>query len=433
MSVQGHDLPRLDVGHVVDRMDERPAGWLYALAVALAVLGVVGFVAGLLSDPQRAWTALSWNWVFFSGISVAGAVVAAAATASNGNWVWPVRRFAEGLTAFLPVSFLLMIVAFFGIDRVYPWVADPPAAKAAWLNPTFFVIRETVGMAVLYGFALALVYWSLRPDVGRLREKVGGWRANLYGRMSKGWRGLDLEVEHSRAVRGRLAPAVALLYAILWTMVAWDWVMSIDPHWYSTLFGAWIFMGAFLGALGATAVLACALRTYRSFDEVVVPRALHDVGKMVFAFTIFWTYLFFAQYLVIWYGRLPEETGFVKLRLWHAYEPIAIMVLLGVFLIPFLGLLGARPKRTPATLSAFSVVSLTGLWLLHFLLVEPGVFPDVLAFGWIELSVAAGCLGLFALCYIGFMATFPAIAVAAGEPMDEAAAELAEGQDPDDD
>ncbi|MBW3660514.1 MAG: hypothetical protein KY397_02630 [Gemmatimonadetes bacterium] len=429
---RGHDLPQLNVRHVLDRMEERPAGWFYGLVVVLAIVGVIGFVAGMLSDPRRAWTALTWNWVFFSGVSVAGAVVAAAATASNGGWIWPIRRFAEGLTAFLPVSFALMIVLFFGIDEVYEWVHHPPPKKAAWLNPTFFVVREVLAVGVLYAFALAMVYWSLRPDLGRLRDRVTGWRGDLYGRLAGGWRGLDVEVERSRVVRSRLAPAVALLYAVLWTVVAWDWLMSIDPHWFSTLFGAWIFMTHFLAALGATAVLACAIRPYRSFADVVGTRSLHDIGKLVFAFTIFWTYLFFAQYLVIWYGRLPEETHFVKERLWEVYQPIATIVLLAVFLVPFLGLLGARPKRTPGTLTAFSVVSLIGIWLFHLLLIAPSVFPEFLAFGWIELSVGAGLFGLFALCYVAFLAAFPSIAIAAGRPMEEEAAEMAETQEPHD-
>jgi hypothetical protein len=140
---------------------------------------------------------------------------------------------------------------------------------------------------------------------------------------------------------------------------------------------------------------------------------------MVFAFTVFWTYLFFAQYLVIWYGRLPEETGFIKLRLWGAYEPIAIAVLLCVFLIPFLGLLGVRSKRTPVTLTLFSAISLLGLWLFHLLLVAPGPYPDFIAFGWIEALVALGMLGTFAMCFLTFVRAFPPIAMAAGLPTDE--------------
>lgn len=421
---------RLDVQDLLDRMALRPTGGFYALSVLLCLIGVAGFIAGVLGDPQRAWTALLWNWAFFSGLSMAGAILVAAATTANGRWLRPLRRLAEGLTAFLPASYLIMIILFFGLEHVYVWIDEPPAMKASWLNETFFVVREAVLVAVLYGLALTLVYWSMRPDLGRLREKLGGWRGALYGRMTGGWRGLEAEIDRAQGNRARLAPAVIVAWAVLWTIWAWDWLMSVDPHWYSTLFGAWIFMTHFLAAIGATAVLACLIRGYRSFSEAIDRRALHDIGKMLFAFTVFWTYLFFAQYLVIWYGRLPEETHFVRLRLWGVYEPIAVIVLAAVFLVPFLGLLGVRPKRTPALLTAFALTSLIGLWLLHLLIVAPGVFPDFLALGWIELAVAAGMFGVFALCILAFLSAFPAIAIAAGLPLDPETEKLAELTEP---
>lgn len=412
-----HPEPKVDVQDLLDRMTEASRTLTLALALLLAV-GVAGFIAGILADPPRAWTALVWNWGLWSGIAVAGAVVSAAAHAANGRWIRPIRRLAEGLTAFLPASYLIMILLFFGLEHVYVWVEHPIPAKEAYLNRSFFVVRQAVGVAILYGAALAFVYWSLRPDVGRFRERVGGWRRDLYMRISSGWRGLDDEIERSHRVRDRLAPALIILYAILWTVWAWDWLMSVDPHWFSTLFGAWIFMTHFLAALGALAILACLVRPYRSFPTLIGPRTLHDLGKMVFAFTVFWTYLFFAQYLVIWYGRLPEETHFIEMRLWEAYQPIATIVFAAVFLVPFVGLLGVKPKRNPSTLTAFALVSLLGIWLLHFLLVTPSVFPDFVAFGWIEVAVALGVFALFALCYLGFLAAFPAVALAAGLPPD---------------
>jgi len=418
MSAHGQDLPRLKVDDLIASMDDRSRGF-YALSVVLCLLGVGGFIAGMLSDPQRAWTALVWNWSVWSGIAVGGAAVVAAASASQGHWLRPMRRVAEGLTSFLPVSYLIMIVMLFGLHHVYEWVDHPPPAKVAWLNPTFFSVRQVVGLAILYGTALALVYWSMRPDLGRLRDRVDGWRRNLYDRLTVGWEGEDVEMERATSARAKLAPAYAVLYAVLVSVWAWDWLMSIDPHWFSTLFPAWIFMTYFLGALGATAIITCRLRSYRSFSEAIPLRYLHDIGKMVFAFTVFWTYLFFAQYLVIWYGRLPEETGFIKLRLWGAYEPIALATLLCVFLIPFLGLLGVRSKRTPVTLTLFSMISLFGIWLFHFLLVAPSAFPDFIAFGWIEALVAVGMLGTFALCFLTFVRAFPPVAIAAGLPMNE--------------
>ena len=422
MSGHGHELPRIKESELVASMDEGPRG-AFAVSVLLCLLGVAGFIAGVLSEPERAWTALVWNWSLWSGIAVGGAAVVAAATTAYGQWLRPMRRLAEGLTAFLPVSYLIMILLLFGLPHVYEWVEHPPTAKASWLDPTFFSIRQVVGLAILYAAALALVYWSLRPDLGRLRDRVSGWRRGLYDRLTAGWQGIDVELERSTRVRSKLAPAYAVLYAVIVTFWAWDWLMSIDPHWFSTLFPAWIFMTYFLGAIGITAIATCRLRS-GTFRDAIRPRNLHDIGKMLFAFTVFWTYLFFAQYLVIWYGRLPEETGFVKLRLWGAYEPVAIAVLACVFLIPFLGLLSVRSKRTPATLTAFATISVFGLWLFHLLLVAPSPFPEFIALGWIEILIALGVAGTFFACFLTFLRAFPRIAIAAGLPTDEDAEKL---------
>ena len=330
----------------------------------------------------------------------------------------------------MPVSYVIMIVLFFGLGHVYSWVEHPPEAKAAYLNPRFFVLRQVVAVGAVYTLSLLLVYWSLRPDLGRLKERVGGWRRGLYDRLTRNWQGLDIELERSIYKRERLAPVVVLVWAVGWTVWAWDWLMSIDPHWFSTLFGAWMFMTYFLAAIGVTAVLATFVRRYRSFADIIDRRSLHDIGKMLFAFTVFWTYLFFAQYLVIWYGRLPEETHFIEQRLWSAYQPIAIIVLAGVFLIPFIGLLGVKPKRTPALLRTFAVVSLVGIWFFHFLIIGPGVLPGSIALGGIELAVAAGVLGAFMLTTMTFFRAIPSIAIAAGLPPDPETEKLAELTEP---
>ena len=134
--------------------------------------------------------------------------------------------------------------------------------------------------------------------------------------------------------------------------------------------------------------------------------------------------------LVIWYARLPEEYDFVRLRLWEAYQPVATIVLAAVFLVPFLGLLGVKPKRTPSLLTGFATVSLIGIWLFHFLLIAPGVFPDRIAFGWIEVLVAAGLFGIFSLSVLAFLSAFPSVAIAAGLPPDPETEKLAELTEP---
>ena len=168
-------------------------------------------------------------------------------------------------------------------------------------------------------------------------------------------------------------PTYAVLYAYVLTLVAFDGIMALQPHWFSNLLGGWIFMGAFLGAHMLLALLMIHGAKHLGVADLVSPKQRHDLGKLCFGFSVFWTYLMWAQFLVIWYGNLPEETGFVFARLWGHWLPIGVAVFWGVFIIPFFGLLGVRPKKVRATFGFFASVSLIALWLERYLLVMPSV------------------------------------------------------------
>jgi hypothetical protein len=142
--------------------------------------------------------------------------------------------------------------------------------------------------------------------------------------------------------------------------------------------------------------------------DLISPKQRHDLGKLCFGFSVFWTYLMWAQFLVIWYGNLPEETGFVFARLWGHWLPIGVAVGWGVFIIPFFGLLGVKPKKVRATLGFFASVSLIALWLERYLLIMPSITASPAPiFGLPELGATLTFLGLFLLCYALFGRTFP--------------------------
>ena len=143
----------------------------------------------------------------------------------------------------------------------------------------------------------------------------------------------------------RLAPIYVVIYAIVLTLVAFDGIMALQPHWFSNLLGGLYFMGSFLGAHMLLALMMIYGGTHLGVTDLVSPKQRHDLGKLCFGFTVFWTYLMWAQFLVIWYGNLPEETGFVFSRLWGPWLPVGKTVLIGMFLIPFFGLLGVAPKK----------------------------------------------------------------------------------------
>jgi hypothetical protein len=184
--------------------------------------------------------------------------------------------------------------------------------------------------------------------------------------------------------------------------------MALQPHWYSNLLGGFIFMGAFLGAHMLLALLMIYGAAHLGISDLVSPKQRHDLGKLCFGFSVFWTYLMWAQFLVIWYGNMPEETGFVFARLWGHWLPVAKAVLIGMFLIPFFGLLGVAPKKSRVTLGFFASVSLTALWLERYLLVMPSItlLPGP-TFGLPELGPTLAFAGLFLFSYGLFGRTFP--------------------------
>jgi hypothetical protein len=186
--------------------------------------------------------------------------------------------------------------------------------------------------------------------------------------------------------------------------------MALQPHWYSNLFGGWYFMGSFLGAHTLLALLMIYGRHEIGIAEFVSPKQRHDLGKLIFGFSVFWAYLMWSQFLVIWYGNMPEETGFVFARLWGAWQPLGWTVFCGLFVIPFIGLLGVAPKKDPVSLGLFATISLGTLWLERYLMVMPSVTHQAgPVFGLPEFGPTALYLGLFLLCYALFARTFPMV------------------------
>jgi hypothetical protein len=209
---------------------------------------------------------------------------------------------------------------------------------------------------------------------------------------------------------GRLAPGYVVTYAIVMTLIAFDGIMALQPHWFSNLLGAFFFMGAFLGAHMLLALMMIYGASHLGVTDLVSPKQRHDLGKLCFGFTVFWTYLMWAQFLVIWYGNLPEETGFVFTRLWGHWLPIGKVVLIGVFIVPFFGLLGVAPKKVRPTFVFFASISLVSLWLERYLLVMPSITPlPGPVIGLPETGPTMLFAGLYLLTYALYARTFPMI------------------------
>jgi len=396
---------------------------------ALAALGVLAFLFGLFTDPATAWRAYHVNFLYFAGLSQGGLVIAAIFVIVGARWPGPLRRIAESLAAWVPVTFVLACVQFFGREHIYTnWIGNPPPAKAAYLNIPRLYVMDLAFLGVLTVLTLVFLRASVRPTLHGVAERASAAKG-MYERWTAGWRGDEAERE---ATAGRLkviAPIICLVYAFGYSFLAFDQVMSLSPTWFSNLFGAYFAWGGFLTAVSATALIAVLLRNSPGFEGQITKSRMHDIGKMIFAFSIFWMYLFYAQYLVIWYGNLPEETFFLQARLGsqfmqdtryfvaerlHApYVMLTLTVWAFCWIIPFFVLLGQRPKKTPAILGTVAAIVCLGFWLERNTLVWPSLVPDDGSawLGLVQLGVAAGFAGAFGLVYLAYARIFPSLAV----------------------
>ena len=354
-----------------------PASTLWLLGL-IFLIGAVMFIRAINGpDALRAWQIFLVNFLFWTGISQAGAVFSAVLYATNAQWGKPIRRIAEVMVAFLPLSLLLFPLLFVALDTLFPWIHGPGRGlhgtvteeKLFWLHAPFHVVRDGIALLILSGFSLVFVYYSFSG-----RERI------------------------SRI----LSPILLILYVLVYTLIAFDLVMALDPHWISTLFGWYFFIGNFYTGLAAIAISAVLMRRRFHLEKNIAPPLLHDLGKLIFGFSLFWLYLFWSQYLTIWYGNLPEETEYIVVRVkefpW-AYLSWSVLIL--AWVIPFLVLLGRNSKQSPLILLLVSVIVVIGMWLERYVLVVPSLWHEgTLPLGWVELSVTLGFFAAFVFSYL---------------------------------
>jgi hypothetical protein len=406
---------------VLARLERPLPGWATPLLVLLAGVGAVGFLVLLLgAGATRAWQAYFVNWLFWTGLAEAGVLFSASQILSGARWSHPLRRIAEASAAFLPVSFVLFLVLWLGRADVFPWIRSPLMEwpKGFWLRDWFVFGRDGVGLLLMYGLSFWFLYHSLRPDAALLAALRHGRGGRLYAWLARGWGAPgDAAADAAQLARsqdrlGRLGAALVVVYAVVMSLLAFDLVMALAPHWSSTMLGPYFFLGAWLAALMVLALSTIFWRRHLGLDALITPRTLHDLGKLCFAFTVFWMYLFFSQFIVIWYGNMPEETSAMMLRI--AVEPwrsVGIAMVTLVFVVPFWGLMGVKPKQTPVILGTFAVISLLGLWLDRWVFVIPTLNEGLkhAPLGWTELLVTALFAGLWGLSHAWFARTFPIV------------------------
>jgi len=398
---------------IAGKLPVKPNVLRRVLWVALMAVGLGAFFFLLTHEPRRAWGAYAASMIYFLGISLGAAVLASTIRLANGRWGGPIIRIAESLTAYLPygIGFVILMLAV-GIWTYLPWTHHVLPRQAPYLNVPFLWVRTVVGLGLLWWLIRDLVHVSLRTDAYLLKDHVAPELKPMYERLCEGWRGDEAEAKWQRDRLAMRAPQICLVYSFFFTYFVWDFIMSLTPNWTSSLFGWWTFMGAFLSGIAMTALLSTQLRSHYRLEAYLTPDHFWDVGKLAFAFSIFWVYQFWSQYLVIWYANLPEETWWVFLRFEEPWRRLAFTVFGFVFLVPFLGLMNMHTKKSPFWLAVFSLVILSGVWMERHLLIMPSLNPDVRWVGLPEIGVTLGFLGVFGWSVQSFLTRYPAVKVA---------------------
>jgi hypothetical protein len=371
------------------------SGGAKAFFLALAALGVVVFGFGLVTMPDRAWASFVHNNFYFMCLGVGGAFFAAIQWLTGAMWSAPIRRVSESFTAYLPFALLMLVVLYFGIHHIYVWSHPEHVkgdilleGKAGYLEPTFFIIRQVVAVGVWIFFARKMIGNSVAQD------KDGNYAWTLKNRV--------------------LAPAFLALFGITFTMASFDQLMSLDPHWFSTMFGVYCFAGLFYSNLASTCLLTLFLKSKGKLEGIVNENHLHDLGKFMFAFTVFWAYIGFSQFMLIWYANLPEETMYFEHRFAHSWFYVSVFLLVGKFMTPFFLLLPRDSKRSPKMLAIVGCWMLFAQWIDVLWLVQPEFFKEGPRVGIIEIGMFLGFAGVFLTLVARFLAKHNVVAI--GDP-----------------
>jgi hypothetical protein len=309
------------------------------IGAVLAVLGAVACAILGPGNPKQFYFSWLVSFLFFMSLALGALFFVLIQYAAQGGWGIVVRRIGETVFATIPVMALLFVPVILGLHDLYEWshagAADHDALlrwKAPYLNTPFFLIRALIFFALWSG--ISILYY-------------------------RGSRGQDVTGDPAVSARlRRLAGPAIIILALTQTFASIDWIMSLTPHWYSTMFGVYFFAGSFVGFIALLSVIVVAMRAPGLLETVITAEHLHDIGKFLFAFTAFWAYISFSQFFLMWYGNMPEETIWYKARMEGSWMTVSILLMAGHFGVPFLYLMGRSVKRKGATLAA------GGAWLL---------------------------------------------------------------------
>ena len=354
---------------------------LMRTAGLIGIVGIAASIFGAMTNPEQFYRSYLVAFIFVLAPATGSLAWMMIHYLSGGAWGLGIRRLLEAGSRTIPLVAILFIPVVLGMGHIYEWthadvVAKDPIlqAKAPYLNTTFFLIRAVIYFAVWIGLAFTLTGWSRQQDTNPTPE------------------GADAKF---RVVSG---PGIVLYVATI-TFASFDWIMSIDPHWYSTIFGLLIAVSQGLSTMAFTIIMAFVLSRSSTMEPVLTPNKFHDYGKLLFAFTMLWAYLGFSQFLIIWSANLPEEVTWYILRFNHGWGTVSLVIALGHFVFPFLMLLSSDLKRAPSRLALLSAYFLVMRFIDVHWLVMPNFNNGHFTVHWLDVATIVGLFGIWIAAY----------------------------------
>ena len=361
--------------------DLAPGGVKLAAIVGGGAIGLAVLVALLSEDGLRHFFySYLVSYAFFLSISLGALSFVVLQHATRAGWSVTVRRLNEILASNLPLMAILFIPLaislFFPALTPYIWV-NPEFAehsplvqhKQVWLNVPFFLLRAVIYLAVWILLARFFHTRSVQQD-------------------ASGDPDLTVQME-------RFSGPAILLFALTITFASFDWLMSIEPEWFSSIFGVYYYSGATVGGLAAVILAAIAAQRAGQATETITTEHYHDMGKLLFGFVVFWGYIAFSQYMLIWYANIPEETTWYLDRQTSAWLVFSLVLLTGHLFVPFLGMISREVKRRKVLLGFWCVWLLLFHWIDLIYVVMPSYSADRFPVGLIDLSLLVGLGGLY--------------------------------------
>ena len=377
--------------------------WIF---IVLVVIGVVAFMVGLTSQhPERAWQAYLINFLLWSAIAQGAVLFSTVMHMTKARWSGPISSLSESFTAFFPLSFILFLLLFIGRAHIFPWLHEDLHGKEIWLNIPFLFWRDFFGLLILYllGFAYLFNALQLKFDPN---QPMGEIRKYIYN----AWKQNHLNPDRIKSRMTIWGGLYILAFALVLSLIGFDLVMSMDPHWISTLFGAYHFVKSFFIGLGALIILAAIIHIRQGEASRLNASHFHDIGKLFFAFCLLWADFFYVQLMVIYYGNIPEETQYVIVRTMLApWNKLAWTVFIVCFVGPFFILLNKDIKTKPILMVIICSIVIVGIWLEHLLLLGPALSHEIQSIP-LSLSdglISLGFLGLMAIAVGYFLKVFP--------------------------